>query len=58
MLESDDIIKTASLAQIKAMLTYCIRGERFCDGLWGAMIERGYVRLLLLRLAELGSKNT
>ena len=58
MLESDDIIKTASLAQIKAMLTYCVRGERFCDGQWGAMIERGYVRLLLLRLAEIGSKNT
>jgi Family of unknown function (DUF6508) len=57
MLESDDVLKTADLAQIKTMLTYCVRGERFCDGHWGAMIEGGHVRRLLRRLAELGSRN-
>jgi Family of unknown function (DUF6508) len=55
MLESDDILETADLAQIKTLLTYCVRGERFCDGHWGAMIEEGHIRRLLQRLAELGS---
>ena len=57
MIENDDFIKTADLAQIKTMLTYCVRGERFCDGHWAAMIERGYVRRLLQRLAELVPEN-
>ena len=35
------------------MLTFCVRGERFCDGHWAAMIEGGQVRRLLERLAEL-----
>ncbi|MCZ7570811.1 MAG: DUF6508 domain-containing protein [Ardenticatenaceae bacterium] len=57
MLENQDVVKTASLSQIKTMLTYCVRGERFCDGHWAAMIEGGYIRRLLERLAELGSTN-
>jgi Family of unknown function (DUF6508) len=57
MLQNDDVIRTADLDQIKTMLTYCVRGERFCDGHWGAMIEGGYVRRLLQRLAELRSAN-
>lgn len=51
MLETDDIIRIADLEQIKTMLTYCVRGERFCDGNWGAMIGNGHVRRLLQRLA-------
>ncbi len=58
MLENDETTKTADLAQIKTMLTYCVRGEHFCDGHWGAMIEGGQIRRLLQRLAEIGSKNT
>ncbi|RME73290.1 MAG: hypothetical protein D6784_12140 [Chloroflexi bacterium] len=54
MLRDEAFIKTANLEQIKTMLTYCVRGERFSDGHWGAMIEGGYIRRLLLRLAELG----
>ena len=57
MLENDKITKTADLAQIKTMLTYCVRGEHFCDGHWGAMIEGGQIRRLLQRLAEIGSRN-
>lgn len=57
MLENDDFIKTASLAEIKTMLTFCVRGERFCDGHWGEMIERGRIRRLLQRLAEFGTEN-
>ena len=57
MLENDIFVETADLSQIKTMLTYCVRGERFCDGHWGAMIEGGYVCRLLQRLAVLGSTN-
>ena len=35
------------------MLTCVLRGERFSDGWWGHMIEAGYVRRILERLAEL-----
>lgn len=57
MLENDDVLKTADLAQIKTMLTYCVRWERFCDGHWDEMIKGGHVRRLLQRLAELGLRN-
>ena len=53
MLKDEDVVKTASLAQIKTMLTFCVRGERFCDGHWGAMIEKGHIRRLLERLNEI-----
>ena len=53
MLKNDDVIKSASLAEIKTMLTFVVRGERFSDGHWGEMIKRGYVRKLLERLAQL-----
>ena len=38
------------------MLTYFVRGERFCDGHWGRLIEGGHVRRILERLAELEQK--
>ena len=57
VLKNDNVIKTADLDQIKTMLTYCVRGERFCDGHWGAMIEGGYVRQLLKRLSVLKQEN-
>jgi len=53
MLENTESIGTADLYQIKTMLTYCVRGERFCDGHWAAMIEDGHVRRLLERLAQI-----
>jgi len=55
MFADEDFIKTASLPQIRSMLTYFVRGERFSDGHWGAMIASGQIRRLLERLAELGS---
>ena len=45
-------VRRASLDEIRTMLTYCVRGERFCDGRWGAMIQGGHVQRLLERLAE------
>jgi len=56
MLKNEDTVKTADLDQIKTMLTYCVRGERFFTGHWGNVIENGYVLRLLQRLAELGLK--
>lgn len=50
MLGDDEVIKSASLAQIKTMLTFCLRGERFSDGHWAEMIENGSIRKLLERI--------
>jgi len=56
MLRDENLVKTASLFQIKTMLTFCVRGERFSDGHWAAMIEKGYIRRLLERLNEIKSE--
>jgi hypothetical protein len=53
MLGDDEVIKSASLAQIKTMLTFCLRGERFSDGHWAEMIENGSIRKLLERINDL-----
>ena len=53
MLSDDDLVSSASLDQIKTMLTYCVRGERFADGHWAHMLESGRVVALLRRLAVL-----
>jgi hypothetical protein len=50
MLKDESLVKTASLDQVKSMLTFCKRGERFSDGHWAVMIEKGYIRRLLERL--------
>jgi hypothetical protein len=50
MLRDEARVKRASLAEIKSMLTFCVRGERFSDGHWGQMIEKGYIRRILERL--------
>ena len=53
MLKDEHFVKTASLSKIKSMLTFCVRGERFSDGHWQEMIEKGYIRRLLERLNEI-----
>jgi hypothetical protein len=53
MLEDDAFVARATLAEVKTMLTYCVRGERFGDGFWAAMLEQGRVVALLRRLAVL-----
>lgn len=53
MLQDAALLKTASLDQIKTMLTFCVRGERFSEGHWAEMIENGSVRKLLQRLEEI-----
>jgi len=56
MLKDEQAVKIASLAQIKFMLTFCVRGERFSDGHWGEMIEKGYIRRVLERLNQMKSE--
>ena len=53
MIEDEDFIRHATLEEIKSMLTFCVRGERFCDGHWEAMLESGKVARILERLAVL-----
>jgi hypothetical protein len=35
------------------LLTYCVRGERFCDGHWDAVLRSGRITAILHRLAVL-----
>jgi len=56
LLSNPSAIEQASLAEIQSMLTYCVRGERFCDGHWGAMIEQGHVLHILNRLKRLSER--
>jgi hypothetical protein len=53
MIQSDEAIASASLSEIRTMLTFCVRGERFCDGHWGAMIRQGRIAAILNRLVQL-----
>lgn len=52
-LDEPGVIENADLAEIKTILTFCVRGERFCMGYWGAMIEQDYIRRVPQRLSVL-----
>jgi len=54
-LNDDAFIAQASLDQIKTMLTYMLRSERFCDGCWASFLKRGRVQAVLRRLKALGA---
>jgi hypothetical protein len=49
----DTSITNATLDDIRAMLTYYIRSERFGDGSWLHLLESGRITAVLKRLAEL-----
>jgi len=53
MIRDEGRVAQADLAEIKSMLTWCVRGERFCDGHWGGVIDEGLVQRVLRRLAKL-----
>jgi len=55
MVRDAAFIARADLDQIRTMLTFCARGERFCDGHWAEMIESGTIAKLLRRLKDLRS---
>lgn len=50
MLLDEGMVRDADMSQIRTMMTYCVRGERFCDGHWAALIEGGHMCRLLRRL--------
>lgn len=52
-IDDDSVIATADIEKIRALLTYCVRGERFCTGYWGKMIREGRITAILRRLGEL-----
>ncbi len=53
LLQDDAFIARATLDEVKTLLTYCVRGERFCDGHWEAVLQAGRISAILRRLAEL-----
>ena len=55
MLRNAGSLKTASIAEIQSMLTFCARGERFSTGHWETFLGGDKVRQILLRLQELRS---
>jgi hypothetical protein len=55
MLADDEAIGKASPEEIKTLLTYCVRGERFCDGHWENILQTGRVVALLRRMQELAT---
>jgi len=58
MLSDDTFIAMASIDQVRTMLTYCVRGERFGDGHWAHMLESGRIVAILRRLAALRAELT
>lgn len=48
-----DSIQNSDIELVLAILTKYIRGERFCDGLWGTCVRNGIFVSLLQRLREL-----
>jgi hypothetical protein len=53
MLADPATVAAADLAAVRTLLTYCVRGERFCDGHWSGVLKDGSVVSLLKRLREL-----
>lgn len=53
LLRDDAFIEQCSLDDVRTMLTYCVRGERFSDGLWAQVLETGRIAALLRRLSVL-----
>ena len=53
MLEDEQIVSKADIDSIRTMLTFCVRGERFCDGHWEAVLKSGKAIVLLKRLQKI-----
>lgn len=52
-LSEGDLISSATLADLRSALTWCLRGERFCEGHWGNVITNGSLWKILERLETL-----
>lgn len=54
----ESYIEAADWERIKGMCTYCFRGEKFCDGHWGSLVEGGVIAALVNRIAELEDRKS
>ncbi|WP_029407101.1 DUF6508 domain-containing protein [Thiomicrorhabdus sp. Milos-T2] len=50
LIKDERYIQSATIENIKSLITYCVRGEKFCDGHWNRMIKKGYIQNILKRL--------
>ena len=46
-------LETASVIEVKSMLTSIARGERFCTGYWQSSIESGQLKAVIDRAIQL-----
>jgi Family of unknown function (DUF6508) len=46
-------LEGADMDKAKSVLTFCCRGERFCDGFWEGLIESGDLVIVLKKIREL-----
>ncbi|MEM5776016.1 MAG: DUF6508 domain-containing protein, partial [Anaerolineaceae bacterium] len=51
--EAPERILTASLDEIRGLITWCVRGERFSSGHWAAVIQKGIIALIFRRLQQI-----
>lgn len=51
-IESPEYIEQANIDELRALLTYICRGERFCDGYWLSVLRDGSLVAVLDRLAQ------
>lgn len=55
MLRDNNVVSTASLDDLRSMLTFCVRSERFGEGNFGAHIMDGRIQAVLRRLEQVCS---
>ena len=56
MIADKEILNNVSLTDIQSILTFLVRGERFCDGVWYGAIKNETIKKVLTRLTELNSE--
>ena len=52
----DEFITQASIEQLKSILTGVVRGERFNDGWWQSLLEKGRMEKIVERLEEINKQ--
>lgn len=55
---SQSYISNATIANIKSLLTYAVRGERFSPGHWKEMIDEKVFGRILERLKQIGGQES
>lgn len=50
LMKEKDVILNSSLEEMKSVITWCVRGERFSAGHWNTVLKNGIVFAVLERL--------